>query len=376
MKVGILGGGQLGRMMVQEASRLDIDVWSMDKSIDFPVPDIWPHFREGDFTNFDDVIKFGEDCDIITIEIESVNIDALRQLERDGKKVFPQPEILEIIADKGLQKQFYTKNGIPTSHYEIASKEDFSQIKTRTFRPFVQKLRHGGYDGKGVQIIRSKDELTSLWQEPSVIEELVDIDKELSVIVCRDEKGNIVSYPAVEMEFHPTANLVEFLFSPSLISSALAEEATVIAHKIAERLGIVGLLAVEMFLDKNGQLLVNEIAPRPHNSGHHTIEACYTSQFEQHLRAITGLPLGSTKLIMPAVMINLLGEKDHSGLASYKGLNEALLIEGVYPHIYGKKETKPMRKMGHVTIISDFLPEAIEKAKKVKNLIKVVASDN
>lgn len=373
MKVGILGGGQLGRMLVQEASRLDIDVVSLDKSNDFPVPDIWPHFQSGDFTQYNDVLNFGGTCDIITIEIESVNVDALKTLQSMGKKVFPQPEVLEIIADKGLQKQFYNKHGIPTANFELLSKDDIKIYNQRKFKPFVQKLRKGGYDGKGVQIIRTEADLSNIWAEPSVAEELVELEKEISVIVCRDEMGNIVSYPVVEMEFHPTANLVEFLFSPSSIVDDINEQAQTIAKKIADKLGIVGLLAVEMFVDKNNRVLVNEIAPRPHNSGHHTIEACYTSQFEQHLRSICGLPLGSTNQILPAVMINLLGEEGYSGIAKYEGLEEALKIEGVYPHIYGKKETRPMRKMGHVTIIDKTLGGAVEKAKAVKKLIKVVA---
>jgi len=373
MKVGILGGGQLGRMLVQEASRLDIRVTSLDKSIDFPVPDIWPYFQTGDFTNYEDVINFGSTCDVITIEIESVNVQALKELQAKGIKVFPQPEVLEIIADKGLQKQFYYKHGIPTSNFEVISKEDVEEFKKNNFKPFVQKLRKGGYDGRGVQIIKFQEDVNSIWIEPSVMEELVAIEKEISVIVCRDELGNIESYPVVEMEFHPVANLVEFLFSPSKISESLKEEAITIAKKIAEKLGIVGLLAVEMFLDKSGRILVNEIAPRPHNSGHHTIEACYTSQFEQHLRAITGLPLGSTKQILPAVMINLLGEEGHTGSAKYEGMSEALKTEGVFPHIYGKKETRPMRKMGHVTILDVSLDAAIEKAIRIKNLVKVIS---
>jgi 5-(carboxyamino)imidazole ribonucleotide synthase len=375
MIIGILGGGQLGRMLVQEASRLDFNILVLDKDEDYPAPDIWPHFVKGDFSNYDDVVRFGLMCDVITIEIESVNIEALKYLHSVGKKVFPQPQILEIIADKGLQKQFYRKNGIPTSDFELMESDELIQLKSNiaNFKPFVQKLRTGGYDGRGVQVINSRDKLKEMWLNPSLIEELIDIEKEISVIVCRDQEGKLCAFPSVEMEFHPEANLVEFLFSPSSLNLDQEEEAKVIAIKIAEKLGIVGLLAVEMFLDKRGKILVNEVAPRPHNSGHLSIEASFTSQYEQHLRAITGFPLGNTEIILPSVMINLLGEEGHSGPVIYSGLKEALKFKGVYPHLYGKKETRPMRKMGHITILDKDLDSAKSNARKIKEMIKVIS---
>jgi 5-(carboxyamino)imidazole ribonucleotide synthase len=375
MVIGILGGGQLGRMLLQEASRLDLHLKVMDISRDYPAGSICPEFVEGDFTKFEDVVKFGEKCDILTIEIESVNIDALKHLQSVGKKIFPQPEVIEIIADKGLQKLFYSKNGIPTSDFSLMEADELNNLKSSksTFKPFVQKVRVGGYDGRGVQLIKNQDDATDIWLQPSVIEELVDIEKEISIVVCRDQNGEVAVFPSVEMSFHPTANLVEFLFSPSSLTNEQEEETGLIAKRIAERLGIVGLLAVEMFLDKSGRILVNEVAPRPHNSGHHTIEACITSQFEQHLRAISGLPLGDTELILPAVMINLLGELGHSGPVFYEGLSNILKLKGVYPHIYGKKETRYMRKMGHVTVINKNLEVAKQIAHQVQKELKVIS---
>ncbi len=375
MVIGILGGGQLGRMLLQEASRLDLYLKVMDISRDYPAGSICPEFVEGDFTKFEDVVKFGEQCDILTIEIESVNIDALKHLQSVGKKIFPQPEVIEIIADKGLQKLFYSKNGIPTSDFSLMEADELNNLKSSksTFKPFVQKVRVGGYDGRGVQLIKNQDDATDIWLQPSVIEELVDIEKEISIVVCRDQNGEVAVFTSVEMSFHPTANLVEFLFSPSSLTNEQEEETGLIAKRIAERLGIVGLLAVEMFLDKSGRILVNEVAPRPHNSGHHTIEACITSQFEQHLRAISGLPLGDTELILPAVMINLLGELGHSGPVFYEGLSNILKLKGVYPHIYGKKETRYMRKMGHVTVINKNLEVAKQIAHQVQKGLKVIS---
>ena len=376
MIIGILGGGQLGRMLVQEASRLDLDVVVMDKEKNYPAPNIWPHFVQGDFTNYDDVINFGMQCDVITIEIESINVEALKYLQSQGKNVYPQPEVIEIIADKGFQKQFYKDNNIPTSDFRIVNSENVKSYNydSSIFKPFVQKLRTGGYDGKGVQLIHDIEALENIWIAPSVFEELINIEKEISIIVCRNTEGKIVAYPCVEMEFHPTANLVEFLFCPSTLTEDQENEAKAIAIKIAEKLGIVGLLAVEMFVDINGKILVNEVAPRPHNSGHNTIEASYTSQFEQHLRAIADLPLGNTESILPSVMINLLGELGYEGETCYLGLANVLAIDGVYPHLYGKKQTKPMRKMGHITIIDNDLQKAFDKARKVKNLIKIVST--
>ena len=375
MKIGILGGGQLGRMLVQAASPLDLDIFVMDKSGDFPAPDIWPYFFEGDFTEYNHVLQFGRDMDVITIEIESVNIEALYQLEREGKTVIPQPAKLALIADKGLQKQFYADHNLPTSPFVLCGSEDVLALidEGKISFPFVQKLRKGGYDGKGVHVVRDSNDLLNLLPGPSLIEDLVDINKELAVIVSRGLDGHIKSYPVVEMAFHPTANLVEFLFAPSKMEESKQAFATQIAIDCAEKMDIHGLLAVEMFEDKDGQILINEVAPRPHNSGHHTIEANITSQYEQLCRILASYPQGKTDLLQPAVMINLLGEEGHSGPVKYKGLNEVLDLSGVYPHLYGKKTTKPFRKMGHVTVLDANLDEAITKARKVQGMLKVVS---
>lgn len=375
MTIGILGGGQLGRMLVQAASPLDIKIVVLDKSSDYPAPDIWPYFVKGDFTNYDDVLTFGRTVDIITVEIESVNTEALAKLEREGKKVYPQAQILNLIADKGLQKDFYKTHHLPTSAYINC---DFSDIPNLLVSgeikfPFVQKLRKGGYDGKGVLVVKNEAQLAELLPGPSMVEHMVDIDKEIAVIVCRNPKGEIAVYPAVEMQFHPTANLVEYLFCPSSLTQNQNEHAQQIAKTIAEKMQIIGLLAVELFLDKSGEILINEVAPRPHNSGHHTIEACVTSQYEQHLRALLDWPLGDTTLLQPAVMLNVLGEPGHDGDTHYQGLADILKVSGVFPHLYGKKQTKPFRKMGHITITAPTLAEAKSKAMEVRDMLKVVS---
>ncbi|MBK8393274.1 MAG: 5-(carboxyamino)imidazole ribonucleotide synthase [Saprospiraceae bacterium] len=375
MKIGILGGGQLGRMLVQAAIPLDIDISVMDKSVDFPTPDIWPYFQEGDFTNYDHVMEFGRTVDVLTIEIESVNVEALYDLEREGKVIFPQPRLLDIIADKGFQKNFYKEHDLPTSSFILC---DGFEIKDKivsgevTF-PFVQKVRKGGYDGRGVQVVFSEADLEKLLSGPSVVEKMVDIQKEIAVIVCRGMDGQMSHFPVVEMSFHPTANLVEFLFSPSTLPSEKQKEAIEISRGIADKMGIYGLLAVELFEDADGNILINEVAPRPHNSGHHTIEACITSQYEQLIRVLSGFPLGDTDLIQPTVMINLLGEDGFAGIPIFEGLGEVLGMKGVYPHIYGKTTTKPFRKMGHVTVMNQQLDEAINLAQKVKEILKVKA---
>ncbi|MCB0645684.1 MAG: 5-(carboxyamino)imidazole ribonucleotide synthase [Saprospiraceae bacterium] len=375
MKIGILGGGQLGRMLVQAASPLDLNVYVMDKSSDYPAPDIWPYFFEGDFSDYNHVLEFGRTVDVITIEIESVNVEALHQLEAEGKVIIPQPSKLELIADKGLQKQFYADQGLPTSPFLLCHSDEIPSLveQGKITIPFVQKLRKGGYDGRGVMVVRSAEEVSQVLQGDSLIEELVSIQKELAVIVARGMDGEITSFPVVEMAFHPTANLVEFLFAPSRLPLDKQEEATRIAIACAEKMDIHGLLAVEMFEDENGRILINEVAPRPHNSGHHSIEACITSQYEQLCRILANLPQGKTDLIQPAVMINLLGEDGYSGKVKYQGLGEVMKLGGVYPHIYGKKSTKPFRKMGHVTVLDSNLDEAIKKARTVQNTLKVIS---
>ena len=372
IKIGVLGGGQLGRMMIQSAINYNLHVSCLDPDANAPCKTIANEFIVGSLTDYKTVYKFGQDKDVITIEIENVNVEALFALQKEGKKIFPQPEVIEIIKDKGLQKMFYQRNDIPSPDFFLV--ENKTQIeKYKDFFPFFQKLRTGGYDGKGVVKLGHPNKIEHAFEAPSVLERLVDFDKEISIIVARNESGEVKCFPAVECEFNSEANLVEFLFSPAQIKKNIDKQATDIAIKIAEKLNIVGILAVELFVTKDGKVLVNEVAPRPHNSGHQTIEANITSQFEQHLRAILNLPLGDTSIIKPSVMINLLGEKNYEGIAKYEGLLDALKYKGVYIHLYGKKTTKPFRKMGHVTVLDDDLDLAKKKAITVKDLIKIVA---
>lgn len=366
-RLGILGGGQLGRMFIQEAINYDIHVHIMDENENAPSFPICSSFTKGDITNYDDVLAFGKTLDVLTVEIENVNVDALYELEKLGVKIFPQPRVLEIIKDKGLQKEFYKKNSIPTSEFKLlAENTDLHTLKNHL--PFVQKLRTGGYDGKGVQVIKSEGDLNFAFNEPSIAEDLVPFVKELSVIVARNENGETAVYPTVECEFND-ANLVAFLFSPADISIEIEAKAKTLAIEVISKLKMVGLLAVELFLLENGDLLVNEVAPRPHNSGHHTIECNDTSQFEQHLRSILNMPLGSTEIVRFGTMINLIGTKN--GKAYYNGINEAIQIPGVHIHLYGKEFSKKNRKMGHVTITAKTIAEAIIKTKSVKELIEV-----
>jgi 5-(carboxyamino)imidazole ribonucleotide synthase len=374
-KIGILGGGQLGRMLVEASIPLSLDVSILDESLDYPAAGICTSFYEGSFSNYSEVLNFGLAMDIITVEIESVNTDALKSLQAQGKLVFPQPEVLELINDKGLQKLFYQEHLLPSSAFALYDNKQqiLEAISNGNLNfPFVQKIRKGGYDGRGVLVVNEEADLELLMEGASLIENKVKIKKEMAVIVARSSSGEIIAYPMVEMEFHPTANLVEYLYCPSELSEKIQLEAERIALMLAEQLGIVGLLAVEFFLNENDEVLINEMAPRPHNSGHHTIEACETSQFEQMLRAILGLPLGPVDLINPAAMINLIGEEGHVGKVYYQGLSEALGFSGVYPHIYNKKTTKPNRKMGHITIVNKDLQVAKSVAMKLRNSVKVI----
>jgi 5-(carboxyamino)imidazole ribonucleotide synthase len=376
VKLGIIAGGQLGKMLVLTASNWNVNTYILDPDEHCPASKACTYFFKGNQLDYDDVYRFGQLVDLITLEIENVNIDALKKLKQEGKKIYPDPDKLEIIQDKGLQKQFYKEKGIPTSSFTIfnSKKEILSSIDSgKLILPFVQKLRKGGYDGKGVSIIHSQNDFNNLLDGPSIIEELIDVNKEISVIVARNESGEIKCYPTVEMEFNQKANLVEKLICPSSLPDSIEIKAAEIAEQIISELNLTGLLAVEMFLDRNNKLFVNEIAPRPHNSGHHTIESVITSQFEQQLRAIFNLPLGSTKLKMPAVMINLLGEPGFDGKVKYKGLTECMAVEGVKIHLYGKKITKPFRKMGHVTILAPTIDEATRKADFVKQKMKVIS---
>lgn len=370
LQLGILGGGQLGRMLIQEAINYNVNVHILDPDKNAPCRKLCNRFTCGSLSDFDTVYNFGKDLDMITIEIEKVNVDALEKLEEEGVVVYPQSRIIRLIQDKGLQKQFFKQNDIPTAAFQlISSKENL--YETAIPLPYIQKLRKDGYDGKGVKKINSTTEIKDAFEESSLVEELIDFEKEIAVIVARNDKGDISTFPLVEMEFNSEANLVEFLISPSTLPFEIQTQADEIAKKIAEDLQIVGLLAVEMFLTKDGEILVNELAPRPHNSGHHTIEGNITSQFAQHLRAIFNLPLGATTVRTNAVMINLLGEPRYDGLAKYEGVEEVLAVEGVFVHLYGKKYTKPFRKMGHVCIVNDDRELAISNARWVQETLKV-----
>ncbi|MGE5357066.1 MAG: 5-(carboxyamino)imidazole ribonucleotide synthase [Deltaproteobacteria bacterium] len=374
LKMGIISGGQLGKMLIQEASKWDIITYVMDNDDTCPAGSIATQFIKGSNTDFDDVYRFGKLVDILTFEMENINVEALKKLKSEGFRMVPDPEILELIQDKGLQKEFYSKNGIPASRYKIySSPEEISRgLHAAEIKfPFVQKLRKGGYDGRGVVMINDESDMFRLLSGESIVEEKVEIDKEISVIAARNKRGEIKCYPVVEMMFDPKANLVDKLVCPSSVSAEQSGEAIRLAAEIISLLDMEGLLAVEFFIDSTGAVIVNEMAPRPHNSGHHTIESIITSQFEQHLRAILNLPLGSTSLKLPSVMINILGSEGYEGPVKYEGFEESLEIEGVKIHLYGKKITKPYRKMGHVTVISTSLETALNKAEKVKQLIKV-----
>jgi 5-(carboxyamino)imidazole ribonucleotide synthase len=369
--VGILGGGQLGRMLIQAGIDLNINFKVLDPDALAPCSQLAP-FTQGKLTDYQTVMNFGLACDLITIEIENVNTQALADLAKAGKKVFPQPHIIELIQDKRKQKEFFVNYQIPTADFILVNNR-IAVEANKDFLPAVNKLGKEGYDGRGVQMLRSADDLTKAFDAPGLLEKLIDFEKEIAVIVSRNELGEISSYPAVEMIFHPEANLVEYLFSPAQINYKTAAEADRIAKDVIEKLGMVGLLAVEMFVTKDQTVLVNEIAPRPHNSGHQTIEGNVTSQYEQHLRAILNLSPGDTTLTCPSAMINLLGEDGYTGLAQYEGLEEVMKISGAHIHLYGKKLTKPFRKMGHVTVVDSDLDKLKKKANFVKHTLKVKA---
>ncbi|SKB46066.1 5-(carboxyamino)imidazole ribonucleotide synthase [Sphingobacterium nematocida] len=372
LQLGILGGGQLGRMLIQEAINYNVNVHVLDPDKNAPCRKLCNHFECGSLSDYDTVYNFGKDLDMITIEIEKVNVDALEALEDKGVLVYPQSRVIRLIQDKGLQKQFFKQNDIPTAAFQLISNKE-SLRNANLSLPYVQKMRKDGYDGKGVKMIYTEDDLANAFEEPSIIEEIVPFQKEIAVIVARNDRGDMKTFPMVEMEFNPQANLVEFLISPSTYSFEIQQQAEELAKKVANDLQIVGILAVEMFLTEDGEILVNELAPRPHNSGHQTIEGNFTSQFGQHLRAIFNLPLGNTEARSNAVMINLLGEPGYEGLATYEGVEEVLAMDGVYLHLYGKKYTKPFRKMGHVCIVNSDREVAISNARKVQEILKVIA---
>jgi len=373
-KLGIIAGGQLAKMLVLAASNWDVTTYVMDTDEQCPASAACSQFVKGNLKNYDDVLRFGQMVDMITFEIEDINIEALQKLKSQGIRINPDPDILEMIQDKGKQKLFYRDNDIPTSHFDLyEGKQQILRAITdgKLKIPFVQKLRKGGYDGRGVAIIKRHDQLNQMLDGPSLIEDLVPVSKEVSVIAARNEQGEVRCFPLVEMEFNESANLVERLVCPASVDDQKSREAERLATKIVSALELQGIIAVEFFLDHDNNILVNEMAPRPHNSGHHTIESNITSQFEQHLRTIFDFPLGSTEIKLPAVMINLLGEAGYEGLAKYEGLSESLEVEGVKVHLYGKKITRPFRKMGHVTVMDHSIENAKTKADIVKKLLKI-----
>lgn len=374
--IGILGGGQLGKMLLSTTRQWDIQTKVMDPSFEAPARLACNRFVQGDLMDYEAVVAFGKDIDILTIEIENVNADALAHLEKQGVRVYPQAQVLKIIQNKCHQKEFYKKNNIPTASFQLfSSKEELKDAVVRGFVsfPFVWKSESMGYDGYGVKIVRSNHDLEQVNEGGCMAEDLVNIDKELGIIVCRSPKGEIQCYPCVEMEFHPEANQVEYVLSPARISKAIAKKAEEVALSVSRAFQHVGLLAVELFFTKEGEIWVNEVAPRPHNSGHYSIEASYTSQFEQHTRAILNLPLGNTENKLTGVMVNLVGKEGYTGAVHYKNLEHILAIEGVNPHIYGKKETRPFRKMGHITIVNKDLDIARKIAEEVKETIEVIS---
>ena len=375
-KLGILGGGQLGKMLLHYAKRYDLHTKVMDSNNDAPCNKMADEFIIGDITNYEDVINFGKKVDIITVEIENVDTNALEFLQKLGKKVYPSPQTLKIIQNKSDQKNFYKKNFLPTSKFKNYSSLD--ELKRNFFQdnfefPFVWKSSKFGYDGKGVKIIKNIQDLEFSYNHQCLIEEKVSIKKELSVIVSRNNDGNIKCFPVVEMEFNEKSNLVDYVMCPANISKKIEEKAIKIAKEISEKFETVGLLAVELFLTHNNEILINEVAPRPHNSGHHTIECCMTSQFDQHIRSVLNLPLGETEILIPGIMVNLVGENMEEGNAVYKNINDIFDIPGVFIHIYGKKKSRLNRKMGHITIVNEDISKAIEIGKSIKNKIKVTS---
>ncbi len=374
-KLGILGGGQLGKMLLSETRKFDIQTLVLEPSEEAPARLSCNKFVKGSLMDFDTVYQFGKMVDLLTIEIENVNLEALDQLEQEGLPIYPSPKTLRLIQNKGKQKDYYVANDIPTSpHQRFVDLNDLKNAlaKDELEFPFVWKCAQFGYDGNGVKICRSTLDLVKLPDVECIAEEMVPFKNELAVIVARSVSGEVKTYPVVEMEFHPEANQVEYVICPARIDATLAQKATEIALKVSEAFHHVGLLAVEMFQTEDDAILVNEVAPRPHNSGHYSIEASYTSQFENHLRAILNLPLGNTDSKVAGIMVNLVGEEGYSGQVVYENIEKIMAIDGVTPHIYGKRETRPFRKMGHVTIVNEDMTEARIVAEEVKNSIRVI----
>jgi 5-(carboxyamino)imidazole ribonucleotide synthase len=375
-KLGILGGGQLGKMLLTETRKFDIQTLVLEPSEEAPARYSCNAFYKGSLMDYDTVYQFGKMVNLLTIEIENVNLDALDVLESEGLPIFPSPKTLRLIQNKGRQKDFYVENNIPTSpHQRFVDLNDLrkSLEKDELEFPFVWKCAQFGYDGNGVKIVRSTIDLVNLPEVECIAEQMVPFKNELAVIVARSVSGEVKTYPVVEMEFHPEANQVEYVICPARIDEKVAQKATEIALKVSEAFNHVGLLAVEMFQTEDNEILVNEVAPRPHNSGHYSIEESYTSQFENHLRAILDLPIGTTDSKVAGIMVNLVGEEGFSGQVIYENIEKIMAIDGVTPHIYGKRETRPFRKMGHVTIVNENMVEARKIAEEVKNSIRVIS---
>jgi 5-(carboxyamino)imidazole ribonucleotide synthase len=375
-KLGILGGGQLGKMLLADTRKFDIQTYVLDPSKDAPCQYGAHYFEVGDLLDFDTVYEFGKKVDILTIEIENVNLDALDKLENEGLKVYPSPKTLRLIQSKAIQKEFYLKHHIPVAKGKsfLTLKEllvDFLDGKLKT--PFVWKCARFGYDGNGVKIIRNAKDIENLPNVECIAEDMIPFKNELAVIVVRSFSGEVKTYPVVEMEFHPEANQVEYVICPARIDKKVVQKAIDVALKVSESFNHVGLLAVEMFQTEDDEILVNEVAPRPHNSGHYSIEASYTSQFENHLRAILNLPLGNTSSKVAGIMVNLVGEEGFEGQVVYENIEKIIAIDGVTPHIYGKRQTRAFRKMGHVTIVNEDMAEARRIAEEVKNSIRVIS---
>ena len=371
-KIGILGGGQLGRMLLQAAANYPVETFVMENDPACPAAHLCNHFKVGDIKDFDSVYNFGIGLHAITIEIENVNVEALEKLEEQGVKVFPKPSVLKIIKNKILQKQYYTKNQIPTADYKITN--DLAELaQFESFLPAVHKLGEGGYDGRGVQLLKTKTDIEKGFNAPSVLEKMVNIQKEIAQMVAINEKAEVALYPPVEMLFDPLLNLLDYQLCPDEIPTQTLYNVEAIALAVVRNFNSPGIFAVEMFVDKNGDVLVNETAPRVHNSGHHTIEAHYSSQFDMLWRLMLGYPLGNTDAILPSIMVNIIGADGHSGDVKYEGLDEVLKIDNAFVHLYGKKQTKPGRKMGHVTILSKEKQDLLHKSNKVKQLLKAKA---
>ena len=371
-KIGILGGGQLGRMLLQAAAGYAVETYVLEAGTDPPAAHLADHFIEGDITDYDTVYRFGKSVDVLTIEIEHVNVEALVQLEKEGLKIYPKPAVLKTIKDKGLQKLFYVQHHIPTADFTIIqSRQDI--LDHSQLLPAAQKLRTGGYDGKGVSIIRSTSELLRAFDQPSILEKLVDIALEISVIVARNDQGETAVYPATEMVFDPRYHLVDYLLSPAAITLEQSREAQALALQVVNAFDSSGIFAVELFLDRQGILWVNETAPRAHNSGHQSIEGNQSSQYDMQMRILQNLPLGNTEITKPSLMLNLIGEGGFTGPVFYEGLDEIMKMKDCFVHLYGKTETRPGRKMGHITILGKDREELIARAKDIKETIRVIA---